>query len=346
MSIPSIGQLYRRYRTLQTHRISSLPVVILMPHSACNCRCLMCDIWKDNANVKVLLPETVAPLLEALEAWHTHTVVFSGGEALLSRHLFTLCEMLKEKGIRISLLSTGLLLEKYADQIVQWMDEVVVSLDGDAATHDSIRNVPGAFAKLAKGIAAIRALAPGFRITARSVIHRGNFMQWIPLIEAAREIGIDQVSFLPADVSSHAFNREQAWDMERQQEVLPDRAQLPALATIIATIRDRYHSELGKGFIAESAVKLQQIHTYYAACYGLSSFPFKRCNAPWVSTVIEADGEVRPCFFHPSMGNIYTQSLPDILNSAGAIAFRRNLDVQDNPTCKKCVCYLNLPVTG
>ena len=26
--------------------IGSLPILILNPHSRCNCRCVMCDIWK------------------------------------------------------------------------------------------------------------------------------------------------------------------------------------------------------------------------------------------------------------------------------------------------------------
>jgi Fe-coproporphyrin III synthase len=61
---------------------------------------------------------------------------------------------------------------------------------------------------------------------------------------------------------------------------------------------------------------------------------------------VEADGEVRPCFFHPSMGNIHQQPLAAILNSDQAIAFRRGLDVTADPICKKCVCTLHLsPLT-
>ena len=26
--------------------ITQLPIVILFPHSRCNCRCVMCDIWR------------------------------------------------------------------------------------------------------------------------------------------------------------------------------------------------------------------------------------------------------------------------------------------------------------
>jgi MoaA/NifB/PqqE/SkfB family radical SAM enzyme len=95
-------------------------------------------------------------------------------------------------------------------------------------------------------------------------------------------------------------------------------------------------------FIAESPEKIRKIYNYYAAFYGLNEFPFKRCNAPWVSTVIEADGNVRPCFFHESYGNIRQQSLDKILNSDKAIDFRKNLDMDKNEICKKCVCYLNL----
>ncbi len=337
---------FQRYRTQRTHRISALPIVILMPHSACNCRCVMCDIWKDNTNLRELTPEQVEPLLRSLVKWGTHTVVMSGGEALLNRNFFTLCRLFKAKGIRISLLSTGLLLGKHAAGITEHVDEVIVSLDGDEAMHDAIRNIPGAYRKLANGIAAIHALKPGFRVTARSVIHRLNYTSWMALIESAKTIGIQQVSFLPADVSSHAFNREQPWGVERQHEILPAEEQLPALQLIIDAITARYKSDPDDGFIAEPVQKLQHIHDYYAAFYGRNLFPFKKCNAPWVSTVIEADGTVRPCFFHAGIGNIHEQPLADILNSEKAIGFRRGLDVEQDPTCVKCVCYLNLPLSG
>ena len=81
---------------------------------------------------------------------------------------------------------------------------------------------------------------------------------------------------------------------------------------------------------------------YYAAFYGLNPFPYKKCNAPWVSAVMEADGTVRPCFFHEAMGNIREQSLEDILNSEKSIRFRKELGHgQQQHLCKMC-CYLNL----
>ena len=155
-------------------------------------------------------------------------------------------------------------------------------------------------------------------------------------------MGIDQVSFLPADVSSHAFNRQMAWTESKQHEVLISEKELPELNEIIDRIINTNKTRKNSNFIAESAEKLQQVYQYYAAFYGLAVFPFKKCNAPWVSTVIEADGSVRPCFFHEVVGNIRDSSLANILNSDGAINFRKTLDMNTNPTCVKCVCSLYL----
>src|ERR1700759_4141442 len=97
----SLYHTYQRYRTLQTHKISALPIVILMPHSACNCRCVMCDIWKDNKNLKQLSEADISGLIGALKKFGTKQVVMSGGEALLNPNFFRLCEIIKKAGISI-----------------------------------------------------------------------------------------------------------------------------------------------------------------------------------------------------------------------------------------------------
>ncbi len=333
---------YKRYRTLQTDIISALPVVILMPHSACNCRCVMCDIWKDNKNLKQLSEDDISGLLDTLKNFGTQQVAMSGGEALLNTNFFKLCAILKKEGIKITLLSTGLSVKKNAEQLLEWVDDLILSLDGDEPLHDAIRNIPGAFKKLNEGVQYIRSLDPDYKITARTVIHRLNFRNWESIINEAKIMGIDQVSFLPADVSSHAFNRQMAWEEPKQHEILISENELPELQEVISRIiKNSFDFE--SGFIAETPEKIQQVYDYYAAFYGLNPFPFKKCNAPWVSTVIEADGSVRPCFFHDVIGNIRDSSLASILNGDTAINFRKTLDMSTNTTCVKCVCSLNLP---
>ncbi len=338
----SLYNTYQRYRTLKSGKISALPIVILMPHSACNCRCVMCDIWKDNKNLKQLTEQDITGLLISLKQLGTQQVVMSGGEALLNPNFFELCRILKKQGIKIGLLTTGLSIKNNADQLLQWVDDLIVSLDGDEPLHDAIRDIPNAFKKLSEGVQHLKSLNPRFRITARTVIHRLNFRQWPAIIRAAKAMGIDQVSFLPADVSSHAFNRQTAWAEPRQHEILVQENELKELLKVIKTIFYDHLEDFENGYIAESTDKIYDIYQYYAAFYGLNAFPFKKCNAPWVSTVVEADGSVRPCFFHDTIGNIRDSSLSDILNSDAAMSFRKELDMSTNSTCVKCVCSLHL----
>jgi MoaA/NifB/PqqE/SkfB family radical SAM enzyme len=302
----------------------------------------MCDIWKDNKNLKQLNEQDIEKLLTALSKFGTQEVVMSGGEALLNTNFFRLCEILKRSDIKITLLSTGLLLQKHATQLLKFVDNIIVSLDGNEVVHDLIRNIPGAFRKLKESVQYLKSLHPACNITARTVIHKMNFRHWPSIIDAAKNMGLNQISFLPADVSSHAFNREVLWEASRQQEVLLSRDDLTGMKNIIDEIIVNYQADFDTKFIAESPEKLRKIYLYYAAFYGLNAFPYKKCNAPWVSAVIEADGNVRPCFFHEVVGNIRSDPFEVIVNNSKAYNFRKSLNTHTNETCAKCVCYLNL----
>lgn len=327
---------------LPTHRLSALPVLVLMPHGRCNCRCVMCDIWQANAEGRELGTEDLRPHLEPLRRLGVRHVALSGGEALMHSNLFTLCEMLAGLGAKISLLSTGFLLRRHAAAIIRHVDEVIVSLDGPAEVHDAIRRVPRAFEKLADGIAALRELEPGFRVSARSVIQRQNFRHLDATVEAAHAIGLDRLSFLAADIESTAFNRPEPWDAERVAEVAPAVEELGELEAEIERLIERREADFRGGFVAESPAKLRRVAGHFAAVHGLAEPASPRCNAPWVSAVIEADGAVRPCFFHPAYGRLGEKPLDEILNSPEAVAFRRGLDVGRDPICQGCVCTLHL----
>ena len=107
----------------------------------------------------------------------------------------------------------------------------------------------------------------------------------------------------------------------------------------------RAAADFASGYIAESPDKLRRrLSQYYAALLGSGEFFPNDCNAPWVSSVIESDGTVRPCFFQEPLGNIHTSrgGLGAILNSAEAIAWRQGLDTRRDAICRKCVCTLSL----
>ena len=337
-----LGDIARRQLTRVTHRIYTLPVVILMPHGQCNCRCVMCDIWKGNHDRRQLTREDLASQLETFRMLKVQRVVLSGGEALMHPNLWTLCALLKELPLKITLLSTGLLIERHAPDIVRWTDDVVVSLDGSPAVHDRIRNVPRAYERLAEGVRALKHLAPDFPVRARCVVQRHNFADLTNIVATAHQLGLNQISFLAADVSSTAFNRPRTWDAERVADVALSPDEVNALDDCVEHLIADCADDFATGFIAESPEKLRRLPRYYRAINADGDFPATVCNAPWVSTVVEADGTVRPCFFHRALGNVHEKPLEAILNSADARDFRSHLDVRRDPICRKCVCTLNL----
>ena len=359
----------RRASGRMTGRLQSLPILALSVHSACNCRCVMCDIWKANANRREISPETLASHVAAIRNLYVKRVMLTGGEPLLNRDVWMLCSLLRAEDIAVTLVTTGLLIEMHAADIASHIDTVVVSLDGPREVHDAIRRVPGGFDKIARGIAALKMAGSGTtkvvpyankvvpyankvvpyaqssrpRLIARSVVQRGNHLRIADTIAAAREIGFDELSFLAADLTSKAFNRPDPWSVDRQSEVAIPGVELPLFEEAIELARVNDADLFDGGFVAGGVKSLSRIHRYYAAVAGLAAFPKVRCNAPWVSAVLEPDGTVRPCFFHEA----YPTTLGDFgeaINSPKAVAFRKALDVSTNATCARCVCSLNLPM--
>src|ERR1700741_3590118 len=123
MQSQSLVHTFRRYNSLRSHRLSVLPIAILMPHSACNCRCVMCDIWKGNKNLRQLTESDISGILASLKQLDTKRIVMSGGEALLNPNFFRFCELIRKQKIKITLLSTGMTVERNAARIAELIDE-------------------------------------------------------------------------------------------------------------------------------------------------------------------------------------------------------------------------------
>jgi Fe-coproporphyrin III synthase len=309
--------------------LDHLPILILEPHNRCNCRCVMCDIWKV-AEARELTAAELQRHMADIEALGVEWVVFTGGEPLMHSDLFRLAGMLPP-AVRTTLLSTGLLLECNAERIAGQMGDVIVSLDGPRAIHDAIRRVPNAFDTLAAGVRAIHRLKPDYPIAARCTVQALNAGHLRATVSAARDLGLASISFLAADVTSTAFNRPLLWPEPRQATVAPD---LAVLGQEMELLIAEYPKD---GFVLESPAKLRRIVEHARAPEA------PRCNAPWVSAVLESNGDLRPCFFHPPLGNTATGTLRAVLNSPRAIAFRESLDVATNAVCRQCVCSLYRP---
>ena len=303
----------------------------------------MCDIWKANAEKKEISIEDLQKHIQSFQQLGVKRVALSGGEALMHSNLWAFCDLLRKIGIKISLLSTGVTLKNYAADVIRYCDDVIVSLDGTPALHNQIRNIPNAFEKLAEGVRALKEINPSFRITARSVLQKSNFRDFEGILKTAYELGLREISFLPADVSSSAFNRADPWQQDRVEQVALDLKEVEELEKIIKDSISKFEDLYINGFIAEGPQKMLQIPQHYKAVLGKADYPPTKCNAPWVSAVIESNGDVLPCFFHKSYGNIHQDNFEKIINSEKAIQFRKQLDISKNEICQKCVCALHIP---
>jgi MoaA/NifB/PqqE/SkfB family radical SAM enzyme len=313
---------------------AALPLVTLYLSERCNSRCVTCDYWRFGAKDMTLA--SVRDLLPALAALRTRVVLVSGGEPLLNPEWHEIATLLKNRGLRLWLLTSGLSLAKHARRVVELFESVTVSLDGTCAeTYAAVRGVD-AFDKVCDGVRAVA--AAGAPVGLRVTLQRANYRELPRFVTLARDLGVEQVSFLAVDVSNpHAF--------ARRENTLPELAlraeDIAVLDGLLATLESECAADFRSGLIAESPEKLRRIRNYFAALRGLGEFPPVRCNAPEFSVVIGADGHVAPCFFIP--GAAGTPSAPDLvgaLTSEPARALRAAIRAGQRVECAKCVCSM------
>ena len=160
-------------------------------------------------------------------------------------------------------------------------------------------------------------------------------------IDKASALGLTQISFLAADATSDAFGRQTPGVSLMPDTLLLDADEARELEVVIDKALVSHAAAFSDGRVAEQGEKLRRLAGYYKAHRGLGAFPEVRCNAPWASAVIEADGTLRPCFFQPAVGNVRQRSLRALLNDE-MVRFRRGLDVGSNATCQRCTCSLRV----
>jgi Fe-coproporphyrin III synthase len=314
--------------------LQQLPLVTLYLTERCNSRCVTCDYWRHGRSDISL--DVVWRLLPSLRQLQTRVALISGGEPLLNPQWEQIAQLLKARGLQLWLLTSGLSLAKHATRVSQLFDAVTVSLDGvDAQTYAAIRGLD-AFDRVCAGIQA--AAGSAVPVSVRVTVQAANYRQFPAFVELARRLGAGQVSFVAVDVANpHAFGRVDG--------VVPNAAlqpqDLPELEQILAHMRRDCAEDFRSGFIAESPQRLQRIHQYFSAVCGLGPFPAVRCNAPEFSAVVDAKGQVNPCFFIPGPGGAgMHEGLQAALNSDSMLALRHDIRAGARSECATCVCSL------
>lgn len=312
------------------HRIRVLPIVIVYLNNVCDSRCITCWIWKNNDLLKnpaerQMSEAMIEELYSTLKQWRPRQVLLSGGEPVLHPLFGRAVAGFRHVAPTVGVITNGLLLSGCEPSVLQGISEFYISFDApDAAGYRKIRGVDG-FERLSLSMRTLKRLRPRPRITARCTLQRENIRALPRLVEAARQLGFDGISFLGVDASSTAFSRHLHGAADAAT-ILPEHEDLTVMEHHIRSLR------YSDGFVEGGADKLNRILQYFRALRGDGPFASIRCNAPWVSVVIETTGEIRGCFFQPVIGDFSS------INGEQAQRFRQNLDVGSDSTCQRCVC--------
>ena len=327
------------YNTLSSGS-RTLPLVVLYVTEGCNLQCITCSYRVPRPGELTL--EEIRRLGVALKQFGLRHIVFSGGEPLMRRDLPEICRAFLALGVKQSLLTNGLLLEKRIDDLRGFFTEIIVSIDGPSASvHNGIRGVDS-FDAIIRGVTKVKRSQGGPRVSFRTVVQKKNFRGIAGLIDLATSLGVDRVSFLAADVLSSSFGRQGEVLPGAMQDVMLDRDETAEFRRLVDRLIVDRREEFNRGFIAESPGKMLHLVEYYEALAGQHPFPRNICNAPMISAVITSTGELLPCFFLPSLGSIRKDSVRTVLNTSAARTTRDDVRSLRLERCRTCVCTLNV----
>ena len=135
---------------------------------ACNLACRHCRAAAvDRPSPAQLTTGECRALLDHIASFASPTIILTGGEPLLRPDFFDIAAHAASRGIRAVAAVNGLLLDQAKAQ--RMLDVAIrrisISIDGkNAAQHDSLRAVPGAFEGALRGIAAAREVGLPFQL--------------------------------------------------------------------------------------------------------------------------------------------------------------------------------------
>ncbi len=283
------------------HQKSILRMIAWELTRACNLACRHCRASATSCTPPgELSTQEAFALLDDIASFAQPTIILTGGEPLLRADLFDIARHATERGLRSVAATNGSLLDAAAARrlVEAGVRRISVSLDGsDAASHDSLRGVPGAFEQALRGIGCARDAALPFQLN--TTVTTDNADQLPAIHELAIRLGAAAHHvFLLVPTGRAASLRGMELDARRYEAILnwlADRF-VSSPIEIRATCAPHFYRILRQRGVATQA----------RGCLAGQSFCF-----------ISHTGDVQPCgYFDVQVGNIRQKSLREIWEKA------------------------------
>ena len=258
---------------------------------------------------------------DSLAALGCEFVDITGGEPLTFRGWDRLCRHIGDLGMRVSLITNGLLLDERRLDLAQaaGVQLVVVSLDGTQNVHDAtrrrVRPGPSPFQLAVAGLSRAR---ERLRVAVLTQINRENLDDLPGLHRLLIELGIPRWQVQLAVPAGRLLDRPEPY------AIAP--VDLPRVAAFLASVRRRGGApdlEVSDniGYYTESELWLRQ----RAGRSGL----WLGCTAGLRSATITYEGRVRGCSMMPEefdAGDLHDESLETIWNDRSRFAYTLQYD--------------------
>ena len=331
----------------------------LYVNAVCNAQCLMCDIGLKNRNSvfyrqvaddreSILTVDDCERLADEVKPFKPQ-INIHGLEPLLHPDILAIVSAIKIRGLKIHLVTNGILLPDKADDLIRTgVDTLTVSVDGPRDIHDAIRG-KGAFDKAMQGLRRLiecrNALQKrGVRITCAFTICEINQHG---LIDYARQMleaeKADAVNFLflsyVTATAAACHNSDGAApgcaSAVNTGAIDPAAVDAGVVWEQIQALRRSYPR--GRVYFNHFVHSLKDLEIFLK--HPQSLLTSRPCTMPWKSATILSNGEViinNRCFAY-SAGNIHKEPLLAIWNGKQYRRFRRDLrKAKYFPACYRC----------
>jgi len=292
----------------------------------CTHKCLYCGLGKtgefaDNLKNEELSLEKIKSVLDELKEIGVFYVAFTGGEPLLLKDIIEAIRYAKQKGFMASITTNATQLnEEVAKGLISTgIDTIGISLDYIDETHDKIRHFPGAFKAVDKAIDNLLKHMGKAKssIGISTVVSKYNYNRLRDIFEYAKKKGISGVAlqpFVKAQIENDHINKEFALN---EQEISVFDKEVKYLQKHYGKLfnSSNFFTEHISAYFRE--INLKKLKCF-AGTSDLSIFP---------------DGSVGICPFLPSVGNLKTSSLKEILKTAGFKALCKRAKNKECPGC-------------
>lgn len=171
------------------------PIVVWNVTRTCNLNCVHCYTDSHNQKYDELTTNQGLQLINDLASFGIPSLLFSGGEPLMRKDIFTLIERASGKNIQPVLSTNGTLIDRDKARAIKDAGIVYVgiSLDGMENVNDTFRGMDGAFKKAMKGFE--HCIAVGQRVGLRLTLTQRNFEDLNRIFDFIEQEGINRACF-------------------------------------------------------------------------------------------------------------------------------------------------------